>query len=221
MFMVRDIKDFKNFIFDFDGTIADTYKLHEKAFHQVLDEINVFFNYENYTGLTTDKVFTDISHLHDLRFDKNKIDSLVFKKRKIANDLFKTSIKFIPGAEAYLNLLVKLNKNLFVASSGSSLNVNEGLKTLKIEKYFKEIVTADVVKVSKPEPDIFNYIVNKYDLAVSETVVIEDAVSGIISSNRSGLRVICVNEEIDKSLLVNYQYGIQNYDQLYDLLNND
>ena len=43
----------KNLIFDFDGTIADTSHLHEAAFNEALQSLNISVDYKSIAGMST------------------------------------------------------------------------------------------------------------------------------------------------------------------------
>jgi len=148
-----------------------------------------------------------------------KLAEIVFAKRKFANDLIKTHSTFIHGADVFLKTLVKRNHALYIASSGSKLNVEEGLSALKIYDYFKGIITANDVTNSKPHPEIYNTVIHKYSLLKENTIVLEDALSGIRSALDAGLKVICINPEIDTAsfsseFVVNYTFN-----ELIDFIN--
>lgn len=67
------IKNFKNFIFDFDGTILDSNYHHQKAFEKVfiLKKIKKKFKYEKIKGLSTEQAFKNLG------IKKNVINILI------------------------------------------------------------------------------------------------------------------------------------------------
>ena len=77
-----NINEKKLLIFDYDGTIADTNLLHEKAFSEVLAFKNISFEYKNIAGLKTiDAIkYLLLKNKIYLKSDNNK---LVIKKQKI------------------------------------------------------------------------------------------------------------------------------------------
>ena len=54
------LKNFDNIIFDFDGTIADTLQIHEKAFKECLIHFLLDFEYSDYLGQTTEFTISQI-----------------------------------------------------------------------------------------------------------------------------------------------------------------
>ena len=79
-----DFSSKKNFIFDFDGTIADSFIIHKKAFEEALKDYDLRFNYADYLGMTTNSVIEEIFNLNKRAIDRNEINLLVQRKRFLA-----------------------------------------------------------------------------------------------------------------------------------------
>jgi beta-phosphoglucomutase len=187
------------YIFDFDGTISDTFFIHESGFKRALAGYPVRFEYKDYLGQTTGLAIAQIFRDNKIPVDDDELKRIVHLKRQYANESILTDSKFIGGADEFLNILRKKDVSMFVASSGSKLNVWAGLETLGIRDYFKGVITADDITHSKPHPEIYEITVSRFNLNKSKTLVIEDALSGIEAALMAGLQVICINPEIDIS----------------------
>ena len=90
------IKKFKNYIFDFDGTIANTSILHSNAFRKTLkasNNLKLNFCYEKIKGLTTKEAF-----------------KLIGIKKNL-NELTELKEKFISAQLIMLNY-IKIQKTL-------------------------------------------------------------------------------------------------------------
>lgn len=183
-------------IFDFDGTIADTLPLHDKAFQQTLSDYPLVFSYHDYAGMSTRKAISLIFAANQQPLSDELLLFLTKKKQLAANALYRDAISFMPGAETLIQLLRDKKFTLFVASSGSNMNVNGGLEALGIRSYFKGVITADDVEQAKPHPEIFLKVLKQYDVLPAEAIVIEDALSGIESAIAAGIDVVCVNPEL-------------------------
>ncbi len=183
-------------IFDFDGTIADTLPLHDKAFQQTLSGYPLTFNYGNYAGMSTRKAIALIFAQNQQSLSDELLQVLTKQKQLAANARYKEAISFMPGAEALIRLLHDKKFSLFVASSGSGMNVNAGLEALGIRSLFKGVITADDVEQAKPHPEIFLRVLEQYNINPAQAIVIEDALSGIASAKAAGIDVVCINPEI-------------------------
>lgn len=212
------IKNVDNIIFDFDGTIADTLQIHENAFLECLKDFSLNYEYSDYLGQTTEFTISQIFKINNKIISQKKISELVLIKRTLANTFIKNSSKFVKGADVFLHSMFFLKKNMFIASSGSKLNVEEGLRALNIESYFRGIITAQDVVRSKPDPEIYNQVINKYELVKEKTIILEDAVSGIKSGLDAGLQVICINPEIDLQQFEGEMVQFYSFNQLMDFI---
>jgi HAD superfamily hydrolase (TIGR01509 family) len=183
-------------IFDFDGTIADTLQLHEQAFQQALGDYPVSFRYRDYAGMSTRKAISLIFSANGHPIEEAELLQLTKKKQMGANALYKQAISFMPGAEALIRLLHAKNFRLFVASSGSRMNVHAGLEALGVMPFFSGIVTADDVAQAKPHPEIFLTTLAQYNIMAQQAIVIEDAISGLQAAMAAGLDAVCIDETI-------------------------
>ena len=76
------------------------------------------------------------------------------------------------------------------------------MNACNILEYFDFIVSGEQFKVSKPDPEIYQYTISKLGVNVDKIVAIEDSYSGILSATRAGLKVIAYEERrlpIDQS----------------------
>ena len=197
-----DFSSKKNFIFDFDGTIADSFIIHKKAFEEALKDYDLRFNYADYLGMTTNSVIEEIFNLNKRAIDRNEINLLVQKKRFLANRGFLQDIQPIPGAIEFIKLLEgRKTFHLFVASSGSEANVLAGLAKMNIIGKFEKILTANDIKNGKPDPEIFLKIIVDFNLKKNETLIIEDAFSGLLAAKNAGIDAVCIDKNMPETFM--------------------
>lgn len=197
-----DFSSKKNFIFDFDGTIADSFIIHKKAFEEALKDYDLRFNYADYLGMTTNSVIEEIFNLNKRAIDRNEINLLVQKKRFLANRGFLQDIQPIPGAIEFIKLLEgRKTFHLFVASSGSEANVLAGLAKMNIIGKFEKILTANDIKNGKPDPEIFLKIIVDFNLKKNETLIIEDAFSGLLAAKNAGIDAVCIDKNMPETFI--------------------
>jgi len=208
----------KAIIFDFDGTIADTFHLHETAFRQSLKDHPVTFEYKNFTGMSTREAIRQIFVQNEVVISEDEFDFLVKQKQRLANQLYKESIDFIPGAFAFIRLLNEKGFKLCIASSGSRRNVVTGLQALKIENYFNCVITAEDVDRAKPDPAIFKFALEQTAVDAQQALVIEDAISGIQAADAAGIDVVCVDKNIVTAGIFSVQFLVKDFFELSKLL---
>ncbi len=181
------IKEFKNFIFDFDGTILNSNYYHQRAFKKAFISKNIKrkFNYEKIKGLSTKQAFTKLGI-------KKNLKELVKLKRSIYRENIK-KIKIYKNCKKTINLLKRSNKKVYIVSGGSRNNIHFFLKKNNIK--FDGIISRENTKYSKPNPMPYKICLQKFKIINKETIAIEDAFSGIKSAKANKLIVIGLNNK--------------------------
>ena len=177
-------------IFDLDGLLADTERLHCQAYRDALEAEGIPLTEDEYAEhwVRSGKGIADWLNEHGLDHDPLELRT-VKSKRYLA--LLAGSLRPMAGA---LELLETLHgkKKMALASSSYRDAVDGVLQGLKIGHYFQAVVSGlDVARV-KPAPDIFLAAAQQVDAAPSECVVLEDAEKGVIAANLAGMRCIAV-----------------------------
>lgn len=177
-------------ICDLDGLLADSEKLHMRAYQKILKQFDYNLKDEEYArhwikdGLTI-KEFVKVINLNMNPKDLHDLKKVEYKQ------LVRDEIQPMPYALEFLEGLPKSYK-LAVATSSYRENAIVVLDQLNITKYFNHIITGnDVVKV-KPDPEIFYLSARKLNVEISECVVLEDAQKGIDAAHAGGFKSIAV-----------------------------
>lgn len=189
----------KALLLDFDGTIGDTFGLHEAAFKKTLEPFGIAFHYMEHIGRSTREVIEEV--LAEKAFSEKMIKLLVAQKRQAANDLYATHLGYIHGAENFVRKAHGLGYRLFVGSSGSKRNIYAGIEGLGLGKLIEATITSDDVSQGKPHPEIFLKLQEMAGLSKKECLVVEDAPSGVKAAVAAEIAVVCIDENIDKSAL--------------------
>ncbi|MCP4612614.1 MAG: HAD family phosphatase [Planctomycetes bacterium] len=193
-------------IFDLDGLLADTEKLHLSSYKTVFSGIGFELSDEEYAnhwirdGQGTDAFIAKKNLAVDpdvIRRDK----ALLYKK------LVSSSAELMPGAYELLCAL-KGKKVMALATSSHPKDAHEVLKALDIEKFFSCVAAKFSVERIKPFPDIFLYVAKEMNMEPENCVVLEDAEKGILAADAAGMKSIAVpnihtmNNNFSKATLV-------------------
>jgi len=178
----------KNIIFDFDGVLVDSEILVAKAMRKYLAEKNITFEeneFSKFAGKKTFQVISELSSLFNI-FDKQSFFNDVMS---LANDLFSKELQVVFGVNHFLK---NTNHNRFIGSNSGKERIVRGLKKVGIDNYFNEdsISSFDMVGKSKPEPDIYQRLIDIATLDKKETIIIEDSAIGIQAGAATGVKVI-------------------------------
>ncbi len=180
-------------IFDMDGVISDTQKIHshveslllfKHGIHLSSDEIT-----KRFSGVQTSKFFKELFDEHKIEVD---VSELMMIKWRTMLGTPRKNIKEIPGATKLIADLRRNELPLAVASASIKGFINFVLYNLKVLGAFKEVVSAydDRVKKGKPEPDIFLLAAKRLGVDPEKSLVIEDGISGMIGAKKAGMKCI-------------------------------
>lgn len=203
-------------IFDFDGTIADTNRLHSTAFNKVFEELGIArFSYEMYMGRKTSEVFRDFFRAEYLSYSDSEIEELVALKQRLARGLMDSQLTAYEGAVEVIERLQASETILLVATSSSREGVTLALKKLGLLDRFVHILTGDDVRAAKPSPEIYRQALELARVKPEEAVVIEDSISGAIAGTRAGIEVIIVNNDdlSDQFYCTNFKELLEGWDE--------
>ncbi|CDR20833.1 HAD family hydrolase [Staphylococcus argenteus] len=170
---------YKNIIFDFDGTIADSKTCSliatKKAFNDYGLNIPSDEQIEYYMGIPIEESFNLMSAI---KLNEKELTELMTLFRKNYKETEAHHLKIYKGMQEQLESLHQ-NYKLFVVSSKRTNVLERNLSKLSVAKLFVEVIGSDKVKKYKPSPDGIIYILQKYDLQKKETIYVGDAVFDI------------------------------------------
>lgn len=184
-------------IFDFDGVIADTERLHLRAFQSTLGSTTLDLTeaeyYQRYLGYDDLGVFTALSRDHDVTLGPDELARLLSAKASHLEKLRGSEDVLFPDAATCVRTLAGLT-TLGIASGALHREIEEILSEGHLTDCFATIVGADDVAHSKPAPDAYQAAVR----AIAGTdapqwasyVAIEDSQWGLASARAAGLRRI-------------------------------
>ncbi|MBN1517045.1 HAD family phosphatase [Candidatus Sumerlaeota bacterium] len=177
-------------IFDLDGLLADTEKLHFQAYRDVFAELELELpecDYEEH-WIRDGKGIAQYIEKRQLPFT---VEEIFPKKTQHYEQLVKDHAEPMPGA---LNALRAFHgrKRLALATSSYRCSATAVLRALDIAHYFECIATKEDVERLKPFPDIFLHTARTLGAAPDECLVLEDAEKGILAAHNAGMRSIAI-----------------------------
>lgn len=187
--------DFDGYIFDCDGTIADTMPLHYLAWQHALGPYAKDFPedlFYQWGGTKTNRIVELLNELHSRDLNVNEI---VHLKETWFVDHLGDAQPIKPAVEI-LQTLAAEKKLIALASGGFRHVIDKILKTIKLEGIFPVIVTADDVIHGKPDPEPFLKAASLLGAAPSKCLVFEDSPTGIKAAVAAGMQWVEVTREM-------------------------
>lgn len=196
----------QNFLFDFDGTIADSGDAATLAtqacFKDFGLEVPSAEAVRYYMGVPIETFIPELVEKQGKHYTDQQFEEMYDSFRKHYGEIEEQTTTLFPKMKETLSQLVKDGKKLFIVSSKASTSLKRNLKALGIDELFIDIIGSDQVKNYKPAPDGVLMIIDKYDLNKDESVMIGDAKYDLQMGKAAGVKTCgCLWDTFDEKLL--------------------
>jgi HAD superfamily hydrolase (TIGR01509 family) len=181
---------FGAYLFDCDGTIADSMPLHYIAWKKVLAEWNCTLEerlFYSWGGTPTAEIVSLLNQRQGLNMP---IEGVISRKEHLYFELL-PQLKAIP--EVVEHIEVQHGRIPFaVVSGGTRESVSASLGSLKLLDRFDTLVCAGDYRKSKPDPEAFLLAAERLGVAPSDCLVFEDTDLGIQAATAAGMASVKV-----------------------------
>jgi len=189
----------KAVLFDFDGVVVQSERLHMESFMELLAPFGVKVSearwYREFAGTGSRSIIERLAAEYGIRED---IGVLVEKRKKLYEDrVRKGELNETPGVKEFLTLLKKRGIRTAIVSGSHSSNVRLAISTLGLEGLFEIIVSGDDIESRKPDPGPFLHAAEKLGVKPSECLAIEDSYAGCESARRAGMMLVWMKPPVD------------------------
>lgn len=172
----------KNYIWDFDGTLFDTYPVMLRALKQVMIKHDI-----HYDG--------DLAYFikkYSIReFAKQYgTDALLDDYHQLETTL-QTQVTCYPGIPAILKQIIATGGQHFILSHRDDKTYDY---LGELSPLFTEIITSDNHFARKPDPESLTYLIDKYQLKLDQTVMVGDRPLDILAGQNAGIKTILFDE---------------------------
>ncbi len=178
-------------IFDMDGVIADTERLHAQTSAELLREFGILIPPKQlsakYAGTSDEFMFRDLFSEH--RIPADPITTARRRWQKMYA-LLEGNIQPMPGAVELIRELKQHGVRIGLASGSYLHFIDIVLGKLNLKHFFDAIASGEEVKNIKPAPDVFLLAAERLGVQPKHCVVIEDAVSGMFGAKRAGMKCV-------------------------------
>jgi len=183
---------FDGYIFDCDGTLANSMPMFFDSWQYALrkHEVRFDFTWDMFLSMAGMGLAHSIEELNK-RFEHSLDSHSVIVDIKIYVGQNEHTIEPITQVVEMARKLSKLFPTS-VASGGPRDVVHQTLKTIKAHDIFHHIVTQDDVVNCKPHPEIFLHAAEKMGVRPDRCVVFEDSPLGIEAAKRAGMTPVLV-----------------------------
>lgn len=180
----------KLIIFDCDGVLVDSEIISAQVQAELLTEAGYEVSAEDmaeqFAGLTWKSTLLEVERQSGLPLSASLLD----KVDTLLDERLRNEVQIIDDIE---DAVAALQYPHCIASNSSMERLNITLKRTGLyERFAPHIFSAPEVgtKKSKPEPDVFLYAAQQFNVAPRDVIVVEDSVHGVQAARSAGMRVI-------------------------------
>jgi beta-phosphoglucomutase-like phosphatase (HAD superfamily) len=187
---------FSGYIFDCDGTLADSMPVHYQAWLQALAAADAPFHFEEehfyqLGGTATSKIINILNERHGCNLDSETLSH--------AKELyFMENVSQIQPIDSVVAIARRLAQThpVSIVTGGFRHVVEQTLETINILHLFPIIITPADVLHGKPAPDMFLLAAEKMGVPARECLVFEDGIVGIEGAEKAGMQSVFIPSRI-------------------------
>lgn len=188
-------------VFDFDGVIADSERLHLRSYQEILAPEGITISddeyYDRYLGYDDVGVFKAVGRDKGVPMNDARVSDLIARKGERYEELASAGQMLFPGAAAFIRAAAT-QVPIAIASGALTHEIEEVLERAGLGGMFPIIVGADQTARSKPDPEPYQTAFARLkvhsgrDLEPWRSVAIEDSRWGLVSARGADLRCVAV-----------------------------
>jgi HAD superfamily hydrolase (TIGR01509 family) len=176
------------FLFDLDGTLVDSVYNHVRAWHVALREAGLelsVWRIHRKIGMSGGLFTAQLERELGRPIDHETSERLRDRHAELFRELSK-DVPPLPGAVELLKELTRQKLPWAIATSGRMRTAETNLRSLEIEPDEETVVTRDMVRYAKPDPDLFVEAARRLGVEVRLSYVIGDSIWDMYAALRCG-----------------------------------
>lgn len=210
-------------IFDFDGVLFDSEKIHFQACNHIFNTLGFTISendyFQKYAGLSDLEIFDDALETHNIRLHSDDVKLLRLAKINAYKTIINQndSLAGVANVKTFLTTYSKIMNNFAICSAATREEITATLDKLEngeLKKFFKCIITIEDVSAGKPSPEGYLLTAKHLDVLPQDCLVIEDTQKGITAAKQAGMHVVAITTSHDKSFFTDTDFIADNYDEI-------
>ncbi|MFJ9950329.1 HAD family hydrolase [Kitasatospora sp. NPDC091207] len=183
--------EFRAYLFDCDGTVADSMPLHYRAWKQTLDEWACVFSEELFYAWGGRTVADIIAQLNVEQGLAMPVEAVARRAEALYQALL-PQLTAVPGIVAHIEDARERRIPSAVVSGSTRESVTASLTVLGLLDRFDTLVCAGDYPRAKPAPDAFLLAADRLGVPPGECLVFEDSALGIEAATAAGMACVRV-----------------------------
>jgi beta-phosphoglucomutase len=182
----------KAFIFDLNGTMINDMEFHTRAWmHLMNHDLGGNFTWDEVKAQMYGKNPEVLVRMFgEDRFTADEMTRLSFEKEKRYQQEYLPQLALLPGLQEFLEKANQAGILMAIGSAAIPFNIDFVLDNLDIRHYFKAVVSADDVNISKPHPETYLRVAELLEVPPTECLVFEDVPKGAEAALNAGMQAV-------------------------------
>lgn len=195
-------------IFDMNGTMINDMEYHTKAWQRIFNEdLGGNYSWDEVKSQMYGKNAEVLERVFGpQRFTDAEKQELSMAKEKRYQEEYLPQLALLPGLAEFLEQAYQLNVPMAIASAAIPFNIDFVLDNLNIRHYFKAIVSADDVLLSKPHPETFLKAAQLLHIDPVNCMVFEDVPKGAEAALNAGMPAVVLTTTHHKDEFVHLKH---------------
>ena len=175
------------FLFDLDGTLVDSVYQHVLAWREALETEGIdlsVWRVHRKIGMSGGLMTNVLLRETGVDIDPARVERL----QRLHAEAYKRNyakVRPLPGATALLTMLTKARIPWAIATSGRIETAGPVIEKLEVDLSGVPIITRDLVKFAKPEPDLFIAAAERLGVRIDTASVVGDSVWDMLAATRA------------------------------------
>lgn len=180
------------FIFDLNGTMINDMEFHTRAWmHLMNHDLGGNFTWEEVKAQMYGKNPEVLVRMFGAdRFTADEMTELSFEKERRYQQEYLPQLALLPGLAGLLERAQNAGILMAIGSAAIPFNIDFVLDNLNIRHYFKAIVSADDVTISKPHPETYLRVAELLQVPPTDCLVFEDVPKGAEAALNAGMPTV-------------------------------
>ncbi len=179
----------RGLIFDFDGTLIDSYE----AISESLNRVRASFSKPAYAPSDVKSmVGHGLEHLIEKAIGAEHVEEGVRLFRESYGAICEQKTRILPQVKETLDELDRRGYRMGIATNKPSYFARVILKGLEMEHLFSEVLGPNDVDKPKPDPEMLEIIMMRIGLSPEEVVYVGDMLLDIEVARRAGVSVFAI-----------------------------
>ena len=191
----------KTVLFDMDGVVIDSEKLHLRAMGLTLEKHGIDYTQSflnKFVGRSDESFF---QYVYENMDDSHSVDQLLKEKNDYFENLLK-ELRYVEGFTDFIQAVKTKRLQTALVTSSSRFTVRTVDKLLNLTPFFDVVVAEEDTLKHKPNPEPYLLALKRLNAEKESALVIEDSINGILSGKAAGCKVAGLTNSFDADTLL-------------------